>query len=129
MAPGGGRDFFAAGHPRDFFDAIFFAELGDGRADSARLLTFLDPKMRVGKRSDLGKMRNAQDLMVRGQFVENLADPLGRPATDARVHFVEDQDHAPAFTPEPILDCQKHPRQLSTRRDLLQRCRGFVGIG
>ena len=83
----------------------------------------------VADRCDLWAVGDHQDLAVRGQARQALADRGRRGAADTAVHLVEDQAPPRADPGQHDLEGQQETGQLAGRRDLADRARPGTGVG
>lgn len=85
------RSKLAAEHAADLAGTGIALELFDGGDGTSFGLPFLDGVVMVGTASDLGEVGNAEDLVGGGNGFEAAADAVGGTATDACIHFIEDE--------------------------------------
>src|SRR5205814_2675733 len=83
-------DLLAAEHPRDLRDArLVILELANARARVRGDVFFPDIKVCRAEARDLRQMRDADDLVPRGEVLQFAADDFGDAAADAGVDLVE----------------------------------------
>src|SRR5581483_11677166 len=108
-------------------DLAFAERRGDDvGAAPADLLAYRD--VMVGVRGDLLEMRDHHDLMVTGERPERAADGLADAAADAGIDLVEHEHRRPVARGEGDLEREHDPRELATRRDLVDRLGRLPGI-
>jgi len=93
MFPGDVRHFLTARHSRQFLDPKAPHDLFDmgPRASATRFLANHEVPIREG--GDLREMRNAQDLMLRGQLRQDPAHAFRDRPANSGIDLVEDDHH------------------------------------
>ena len=129
MAARGLGDALAAQHSRDLLDPARLVERGDRRARGAAGHALVDDQMVGGVGRDRRQVRDAEHLAARRGPPELLADHVGDPPPDARVHLVEDQRRHVVGGGEDGLDGEHRARQLATGDDLGEGPELLAGIG
>ena len=119
MGSGGFGDRLAPGHAGNLLNSPIGIEGHDPRPDPAPGLGFLHAEMPIGEDCNLRKMRNAKHLVPLGEFGERAAHTLGGPATDPRIHFVEDQHHRGAGAAQRPLQRQEDTGEFAPGSHLL----------
>src|SRR6266511_5986590 len=85
-------DFLAAEHARDLVDALFVRiETPDAGPRLSLHIFFPDVEVRRAEAGDLGKMRDADDLIGGRELAEFPADDFGHATADAGIDLVEDE--------------------------------------
>ncbi len=106
-------------------DVDLLVERGDFRNGAAIFDLLRHDVMRVRRRGDLRKMRDAQHLSLGGDLFHLLAHRIRRFAADVGVHFVEHEHGDFVLSRQHSLQCQHHPRHFAGGRDGPQRFHRF----
>ena len=91
MGQGGGRQFFAAQHAGDFFDAVLGFEYLNFTNGLLALAVFFHLPMVFTASGYLGQMSNGQHLMLFAQRPQRTPHHFCYATADARIYFVKNQ--------------------------------------
>lgn len=95
MHDGRSGDLLASQHPGNLRHPLLgIIQAADTRERMAAGIFFPHKKMRRGEAGDLRKMRDADDLIARGELLQLSTDDLRHPPTDACVDLVKHERRA-----------------------------------
>ena len=110
-------------HPGDLVDSGLRVEPRDAGLGPSFALYLINSEVGGGEARDLGKVGDTEDLVNPGKLLELLAHRIGDPASDARVHLVEDQGLPALAFRRDRLEPEDEARELASGRRPRERPR------